>query len=99
MIHDISDDTTVGCLSFRNGVRTQKGRYFSPDLPESIDGTDSQVSKEVSACVTSSTDVRVDDLDFVQEISKKIKPAKGNYLRFSKEVILKNYEGRKEKAL
>jgi hypothetical protein len=46
--------------------------------------------------VSGSADVHVDDLDFVQ-VSKKIKPAKGSYLRFSKEVILKNYEDERRK--
>lgn len=51
---------------------------------------------EKSVPVSGSADVRVDDLDFVQ-VSKKIKPAKGSYLRFSKEVILKNYEDERRK--
>jgi hypothetical protein len=40
--------------------------------------------------------VHVDELDFVQ-VSKKIKPAKGSYLRFSRDVILKNYEDERRK--
>jgi hypothetical protein len=49
-----------------------------------------------SVPVPGSADVRVDELDFVQ-VSKKIKPAKGSYLRFSRDVILKNYEDERRK--
>lgn len=44
-----------------------------------------------STSVLNSGDVTLDQLDFV-EVTKKVMPAKGSYLRFSREVILKNHE-------
>ncbi len=68
---------------------------ISPDLQKALMELIHKY-QEKSVPVSGSTDVRVDDLDFVQ-VSKKIKPAKGSYLRFSKEVILKNYEDERRK--
>lgn len=52
--------------------------------------------QEKSVPVVGSAEVRTDELDFVQ-VSKKIKPAKGSYLRFSRDVIRKNYEDERKK--
>ena len=61
-----------------------------PDLQEALkELIDKYQNKSVP--VSGSADMHVDELDFVQ-VSKKIKPAKGSYLRFSRDVILKNYE-------
>jgi hypothetical protein len=72
-----------------------KGVDIPPHLQEALkELIDKYQNKSVP--VSTSTPVRTDELDFVQ-VSKKIKPAKGSYLRFSREVILKNYENENRK--
>jgi hypothetical protein len=53
--------------------------------------------RNISAPAPNAGDVNVDDLDFM-EINKKVRSVKGNYLRFSREVILKNQEEDRRKA-
>jgi len=68
---------------------------ISPDLQKALMELIHKY-QEKSVPVVGSADVRTDELDFVQ-LSKKIKPAKGSYLRFAKDVILKNYEDERRK--
>jgi hypothetical protein len=68
---------------------------ISPDLQKALMELIHKY-QEKSVPVVGPADVRTDDLDFVQ-VSKKIKPAKGSYLRFSRDVILKNYEDERRK--
>jgi len=68
---------------------------LSPDLQKALMELIHKY-QEKSVPVVGSADVRTDELDFVQ-VSKKIKPAKGSYLRFSRDVILKTYEDERRK--
>jgi hypothetical protein len=61
-----------------------------PQIQEALKGLIDKYRNK-SKPVPGDRNVSIGELDFV-EISKKVSPAKGSYLRFSRDVILKNHE-------
>jgi hypothetical protein len=70
----------------------RKGSPNKVDVPPEIQaGLKELLDKFRNKSVPSDKDVNIGELDLV-ELSRKVSPAKGSYLRFSRDVILKNHE-------